>query len=183
MIKLPREFYDRETILVAKDLLGKYLVHHSNGTELIGRIVEVEAYLGEHDLASHSSKGLTKRNKIMFGPPGYAYVYFIYGMHYCMNVVSEREGNGAAILLRAIEPIKNIEGKTNGPALLCQAMNIDKSLNGFDLLSDDFYIAGIPNEKPFTIIERPRIGVGYAKEWSEKLLRFYIEGSPCVSKL
>lgn len=106
MQKLPREFYDRKTITVARDLLGKLLVHVSDGVERVGKVVETEAYLGPHDLAAHSSKGLTERTKIMFGPPGHAYVYFIYGMYFCMNVVTEREGHASAVLLRAIEPVK-----------------------------------------------------------------------------
>jgi DNA-3-methyladenine glycosylase len=147
MQKLTRAFYDRDTLSVAKDLLGKYLVHVSKGVERVGRIVEVEAYLGQHDLAAHSSKGLTNRTKVMFGPPGHAYVYLIYGMYHCVNVVTEQEGHGTAVLLRAIQPIKNIEGRTQGPGLLCKAMHIDKRLNGHDLLSDDFYIASMPESK------------------------------------
>ena len=116
--KLPRAFYDRDTVLVAKDLLGMHLVHKSAEFERIGRIVEVEAYLGPHDLAAHSSKGLTERTKVMFGPPGHAYVYLIYGMYYCMNVVTERDGHAAAVLLRALEPVKNVVGRTQGPGLL-----------------------------------------------------------------
>jgi DNA-3-methyladenine glycosylase len=104
MRTLPRSFYDRDTITVAKELLGKYLVHANR----IGRIVEVEAYLGPHDRAAHSAKGLTERTRVMFGPPGHAYVYLIYGMYHCMNVVTEREGHASAVLLRAIEPIQNI---------------------------------------------------------------------------
>jgi DNA-3-methyladenine glycosylase len=182
MKKLARAFYDRDTILVAKELLGKYLIHVSEGVERIGRIVEVEAYLGEHDLAAHSSKGLTERTKIMFGPPGHAYVYMIYGMYYCMNVVTEREGHAAAVLLRAIEPVKNIEGRTQGPGLLCRAMQIDRRLNGHDLESDDFYIAAAPEERSPVIVKRPRIGVDYARHWAKRLLRFYIKGNPFVSK-
>src|SRR5580692_5528482 len=98
MQKLQRSFYDRNTILVARDLLGKYLVHMAKGVEQVGRIVEVEAYLGQHDLAAHSSKGLTERTRVMFGPPGHAYVYLIYGMYHCMNVVTEAEGTAAAVL-------------------------------------------------------------------------------------
>jgi len=129
MQKLPRAFYDRDTILVAKELLGKFLVHKSNGVKRVGKIVEVEAYLGPHDLAAHSAKGRTKRTEIMFGPPGHAYVYLIYGMYHCMNVVTEREGHASAVLLRAIEPVENVEGKTCGPGLLCRAMKIDRQLN------------------------------------------------------
>ena len=183
MKKLARSFYDRETVVVAKELLGKYLVHVSDGVERIGRIVEVEAYLGPHDLAAHSSKGLTERTKIMFGPPGHAYVYMIYGMYFCMNVVTEREGHASAVLLRAIEPLKNIEGRTQGPGRLCKAMHIDRSLNGHDLLSDDFYIAAAPpRSKPLTLVRRPRVGVDYAGHWARRLLRFYIKGNPYVSK-
>jgi DNA-3-methyladenine glycosylase len=180
--KLPREFYDRDTILVARELLGKFLVRKTDGIERIGRIVEVEAYLGEHDLAAHSSKGKTERTKIMFGPPGYAYVYLIYGIYNCMNVVTEREGHASAVLLRAIEPVKNLEGRTCGPGLLCRAMNIDKKLNGHDLLSDDFYIAESEAEK-FSIVKSPRIGVEYAKHWAKRHLRFYIKRNPFVSRI
>src|ERR1700694_4552378 len=130
--KLPRSFYDRDTVQVAKALLGKYLIHLSGGAERIGKIVEVEAYLGPHDRAAHSSKGLTERTKVMFGPPGHAYVYFIYGMYFCMNVVTEREGHASAVLLRAVEPVRNVEGRTQGPGLLCRAMAIDKRLNAHD---------------------------------------------------
>src|SRR5512140_1645243 len=110
MRKLERSFYDRETTLVAKALLGKYLVHRLDGVERIGRIVEVEAYLGPHDLAAHSARGLTARTKIMFGPPGHAYVYLVYGIHCCMNVVTERDGHASAVLIRAVEPVKNADG-------------------------------------------------------------------------
>jgi DNA-3-methyladenine glycosylase len=182
MIKLPRSFYNRDTILVARELLGKHLVHAVAGEERIGRIVEVEAYLGPHDLAAHSSKGLTARTKIMFGPPGYSYVYLIYGIHHCMNVVTEPEGNGAAVLLRALEPVQSISSRTNGPGLLCQAMGIDRRLNGHDLLSDDFYIAD-PGSADHKIIKGPRIGVDYAKHWARRHLRFYIKGNSFVSRL
>jgi DNA-3-methyladenine glycosylase len=180
--KLPRSFYDRDTILVARELLGKWLVHCSAGRERVGRIVEVEAYLGEHDLAAHSSKGLTERTKIMFGPPGHAYVYFIYGMYFCMNVVTEREGHASAVLFRAIEPVRNLEGRTQGPGLLCRAMEIDKRLNGHDLLSDDFFIAAPPEREPISIAKGPRVGVAYAKHWAKRHLRFYIKGNAFVSK-
>jgi DNA-3-methyladenine glycosylase len=181
--KLPREFYDRDTISVARELLGKRLIHNRDGVSRIGKIVEVEAYLGEHDLAAHSSRGRTARTQIMFGPPGHAYVYFIYGMYYCMNVVTEREGHASAVLLRAVEPVANLEGRTCGPGLLCRALHIDKRLNGHDLLSDDFFIAAPERAEKFSIIKRPRIGVDYARHWARRLLRFYIKGNPFVSRL
>lgn len=183
MQQLPRAFYDRDTVVVARELLGKYLVHKSRGVERIGRIVEVEAYLGPHDRAAHSARGVTGRTKVMFGPPGHAYVYFIYGMHHCMNVVTEHEGHGAAVLLRALEPVKNIVGRTCGPGLLCRAMEIDKRLNAHDLLSDNFYIAAASKTEPLVIVKRPRIGVAYAGAWAKRHLRFYIRGNPFVSRL
>jgi DNA-3-methyladenine glycosylase len=181
--RLSRRFYDRDTIVVARELLGKYLVHVSQGVERIGRIVEVEAYLGPHDLAAHSARGRTARTEVMFGPPGHAYVYLIYGMHCCMNVVTREEGHASAVLLRAVEPVKNVEGRTSGPGLLCKAMGIDRRLNAHDLLSADLHIAAPPGEKPVTIVKRPRIGVDYAGHWAKRLLRFYVKGSACVSRL
>jgi DNA-3-methyladenine glycosylase len=182
MQKLPRSFYDRDTIVVAKELLGKYLIHAARGVERVGKIVEVEAYLGPHDLAAHSTKGLTERTKVMFGLPGHAYVYLIYGMYHCMNVVTERAGHASAVLLRAIEPVKNIKDRTCGPGLLCRAMKIDLRLNAHDLLSDNFFIASPEKSEPFTIVKRPRIGVDYAKQWAKRHLRFYIKGNPFVSR-
>jgi DNA-3-methyladenine glycosylase len=182
MRKLPRSFYDRKTIVVARELLGKYLVHASRGVERVGRIVEVEAYLGPHDRAAHSARGLTERTKVMFGSPGHAYVYLIYGMYYCMNVVTECEGHASAVLLRAVEPVKSIKGRTQGPGLLCNALRIDKRLNGHDLLSDDFYIAVPSKIDSFEIVKRPRIGVDYAGHWAKRHLRFYIKGNPFVSR-
>jgi len=182
MRKLPRSFYDRDTIEVAHELLGKYLVHAVAGVERVGRIVEVEAYLGPHDLAAHSARGLTKRTRVMFGPPGHAYVYLIYGMHWCMNVVTQPEGVASAVLLRAVEPVRNIEGRTQGPGLLCKAMGITGQLQGHDLLSGDFYIARPRTEPSVRIVKRPRIGVDYAGHWARRLLRFYIHGNPFISK-
>ena len=182
MTKLPRPFYDRDTILVAQELLGKWLVRERQGVKRIGKIVEVEAYLGEHDLAAHSSKGLTERTKTMFGPPGFAYVYLIYGVHHCLNVVTECTGHASAVLLRAVEPVKNLTGKTNGPGLLCRALEIDRRLNAHDLLSNDLFIAESETMEKFSIIKRPRIGVDYAKHWAKRRLRFYIKGNPFISR-
>jgi DNA-3-methyladenine glycosylase len=183
MRKLARSFYDRDTVAVAQELLGKCLVHRSEGLERVGRIVEAEAYLGPHDLAAHSSKGLTPRTRTMFGPPGHAYVYLIYGMHHCMNVVTQPEGTASAVLLRALEPVRNIEGRTQGPGLLCRAMHIDKRLNGHDLTSDDFFVADDGFPERFRIAKRSRIGVDYAgHHWARRLLRFYIAGNRYVSR-
>jgi DNA-3-methyladenine glycosylase len=180
--KLPRSFYDRDTRTVARELLGKLLVRLDHGIPRIGKIVEVEAYLGPHDLAAHSSRGLTERTRVMFGPPGHAYVYFIYGMYYCMNVVTECEGHASAVLLRALEPVKNLNGRTSGPGLLCRAMHIDRRLNGHDLLSDNFFIGAPAKTEPFAIVKRPRIGVDYARHWAKRHLRFYIKNNPFVSR-
>jgi DNA-3-methyladenine glycosylase len=182
MKKLPRLFYDRDTATVAQELLGHYLVHESQGVKRIGKIVEVEAYLGPHDLAAHSAKGLTERTKVMFGAPGHAYVYLIYGIYHCMNVVTESEGHASAILIRALEPISNIHERTSGPGLLCKALQINRQLNGHDLLSDNFYITAPAKSESFSIIKRPRIGVDYAKHWAKRLLRFYIKDNAFVSK-
>jgi DNA-3-methyladenine glycosylase len=179
---LPRAFYARDTVAVARDLLGKVLVRDHAGVQQVGRIVEVEAYLGPHDLASHSSRGLTKRNQAMFGPPGHAYVYLIYGMHFCMNVVTEAAGHGSAVLLRAIEPVRNIEGRTQGPGLLCRAMHIDRALDGHDLLGGGLYIATRPEAPAVRIVRSRRIGVDYAGTWARRLLRFSVQGSPFVSR-
>ena len=180
--RLPRSFYERDTQLVARELLGTHLVHLVDGVERVGKIVEVEAYLGPHDLAAHSSKGLTARTRVLFGAPGHAYVYLVYGMHWCMNVVTEPEGHAAAVLLRAVEPVQNVAGRTGGPGLLCRAMQIDNRLNGHDLVSADFFIAADPGKVLPDIIARPRIGVAYAGSWAELPLRFYLQGNPYISR-
>ena len=182
MQALPRNFYDRSTVQVAHELLGKLLVHRLDGEERIGKIVEVEAYLGPQDLAAHTSKGLTPRTRAMFGPPGHVYVYLIYGMHHCMNVVTEPEGTGTAVLLRALEPVTNLMHNASGPGRLCKAMGINKSHYGHDLCSPTLFIAEDPAAQPLNIVERPRIGVDYAGEWAAKPLRFYIEGNRYISK-
>jgi DNA-3-methyladenine glycosylase len=182
-ILLRRAFYDRDTIEVARELLGKHLVHVVAGIERVGRIVETEAYLGPHDLAAHSARGLTNRTRVMFGPPGHAYVYLIYGMHWCMNVVTEEEGHASAVLLRALEPVRNIEARTQGPALLTKAMGITGSLTGHDLVSDTLHIDDPRDGRAIRIVKRARIGVDYAgRHWSRRLLRFYIAGNPFVSR-
>lgn len=182
---LPREFYDRPTLKVARELIGMHLVRVHRGKRLVGRIVETEAYQGPHDLAAHSSRGLTPRTATMFGPPGHAYVYLIYGFWHCLNVVTRAEGTPHAVLIRAVEPIANIADKTWGPGLLCRAFNIDRKLNGSDLLGDTLWLeqaADLP-KKRIRIARSPRIGVDYAKEWALKPWRFYDSDSPYVSTL
>ena len=179
---LPRSFYERDTTLVARELLGSYLVHLADGVERVGKIVEVEAYLGPHDLAAHSSKGLTPRTRVLFGAPGHAYVYLIYGMYWCMNIVTEPEGHACAVLLRALEPVRNLLGRSSGPGLLCRALQIDKRLNGHDLVSEDFFVVAAPGEAAPEVVARPRIGVDYAGSWAELPLRFYLKGNPFISR-
>ncbi len=179
---LPHAFYARDTALVARELLGCLLVHRVAGAARVGRIVEVEAYLGAHDLAAHSAKGLTPRTRVMFGPPGHAYVYLIYGIHHCMNVVTEPVGNGAAVLIRALEPVQNLVERTNGPGLLCKAMGIDRSHNTIDLTGQALFLAPPALPVATSIVTRPRIGVGYAGDWAQRPLRYYLKGSRCISK-
>lgn len=179
---LPRSFYDRETETVARALLGMLLAHRVEESLRVGRIVETEAYLGPHDLASHSSRGRTPRTEAMFGPPGHAYVYLIYGIHHCLNVVTEAEGHAAAVLIRALEPVENLEANARGPGLLCRALGIDRRQNGHDLLSDDLFIAPPSRAEPFEVVARPRVGVDYAGEWAARPLRFYIQGNPHISR-
>ena len=129
----PRSFFARNAVQVARELIGMHLVHDDGMVRRVGRIVETEAYLGPHDLAAHSSRGRTPRTEVMFGPPGHAYVYFIYGVWNCMNIVTAAKGIPHAVLLRALEPVWGITASTWGPGLLCRAMQIDRTLNGADL--------------------------------------------------
>ncbi len=194
--KLPRSFYLRPTLTVARDLLGKLLIRETGDAQLIGRIVEVEAYLGEKDAASHAFKGETRRNETMFREGGYLYVYFTYGMHYCCNVVTEAAGKGRAVLLRGVEPLEGLEtmrklrefrGKkrddrelTNGPAKLCQAFGIGRAENGTDLTGDEVFLAtdGVAVPRPM-VVASPRIGI---TEATEHEWRFYVRGNPFVSR-
>ena len=180
--KLPRDFYARSTLVVARQLIGMHLVHEVAGTRRIGRIVETEAYLGPKDLAAHSARGKTPRNAVMFGPPGHAYVYFIYGFWNCINVVTREEGVPQAVLLRALEPVQGIDDKTWGPGLLCRAMHIDRTLNGADLLGPRLWLER-PSERNrrIGVTRAPRIGVDYAGAWADRLWRFFAADSPYVS--
>lgn len=180
--KLPRPFYARSTLAVARQLIGLHLVHEHAGVRRVGRIVETEAYLGPRDLAAHSSRGQTPRNAVMFGPAGHAYVYFIYGFWNCVNVVTREAGVPQAVLLRALEPVENLPGKTWGPGLLCRAMHIDRSLNGEDLCGSRLWIERPPGPAQRVRIARAtRIGVDYSGDWAQRLWRFYDSASPFVS--
>ena len=181
--KLPRTFYAREDApLVARELIGMHLVHEDADGKSVGRIVETEAYMGPEDLAAHSARGRTKRTEVMFGPPGHAYVYFIYGFWNCVNVVTARKGVPHAVLLRALEPIEGITDKTWGPGLLCRAMRIDRTLNGIDLCADRLWIERPRGPvTPVRIGSSPRIGVDYAGAWAKRPWRFFDRASPYVS--
>jgi DNA-3-methyladenine glycosylase len=180
-LRLPRSFYARGTLTVARELLGMHLVHADGASTQVGRIVEVEAYKGPHDLAAHSSKGRTQRTEVMFGPPGHAYVYLIYGFWHCLNVVTASDGIPHAVLIRALEPIAGIENTTHGPGLLCRALHIDRSLNGADLVGDRLWLEKPHRYRKPRIVRTTRIGVDYAGDWAHKPWRFYDQDSPYVS--
>jgi DNA-3-methyladenine glycosylase len=179
--KLPRSFYARETLVVARDLLGMHLVHEGPAGRQIGRIVETEAYKGPKDLAAHSSRGRTQRTEVMFGPPGHAYVYLIYGFWNCLNVVTAADGVPHAVLLRGLEPIEGIDSTTHGPGLLCRAMHIDRALNGANLLAETLWIEKPERYRAPSIARSTRIGVDYAGEWANKPWRFFDRRSIYVS--
>jgi DNA-3-methyladenine glycosylase len=180
-VKLQRSFYARETLVVARELIGMHLVHRGPRGLQVGRIVETEAYKGPQDLAAHSARGRTPRTEVMFGPPGHAYVYFIYGFWHCLNVVTADHGVPHAVLLRAVEPIAGIDDSTHGPGLLCRAMHIDKSLNGVDLTRSQLWIERPDEFRKPKIARSARIGVDYAGEWAKKPWRFFDKESPYVS--
>ena len=179
--KLPRDFYAPGTLAIARDLIGMHLVHNDEETLRVGRIVETEAYMGPQDLAAHSSRGRTARTEVMFGAPGHAYIYFIYGFWYCLNVVTADVGVPHAVLLRALEPVSGITAKTWGPGLLCRAMNIDRRLNGVDLLGDVLWLERPPTRHRARITRTTRIGVDYAGDWAKRPWRFFDSASPYVS--
>jgi DNA-3-methyladenine glycosylase len=179
--RLPPSFYARETLTVARELLGMYVVHRDATHLRAGRIVETEAYKGPHDLAAHSAKGRTPRTEVMFGPPGHAYVYLIYGMWNCLNVVTASSGVPHAVLIRALEPIAHVELPTHGPGLLCRAMKIDRGLNGADLQGPQLWIERPAKFVAPKVARATRIGVDYAGSWAQKRWRFYDAKSAYVS--
>jgi DNA-3-methyladenine glycosylase len=195
--KLPRSFYKRDVITVARQLLGKILVRVKGKHSLAGKIVEVEAYDGEIDEAAHTFIGQTERNKIMFGEGGFLYVYFTYGAHFCSNVVTGVKGKGTAVLIRALEPLAGIEqmginrfnkkeltpkeklNLTSGPGKICSALNIDRTLYGEDLTGNRIYILNAPPIPESNIASTKRIGI---KKSIDLPWRFYIKDNPWVSR-
>ncbi|WP_334195885.1 DNA-3-methyladenine glycosylase [Muricomes intestini] len=201
MEKLSREFYNRDSLIIAKELLGKVLVHEVNGEKVHAKIVETEAYMGVEDKAAHSyGERRTPRVEVMYGKPGVSYVYFIYGMYFCFNVVTREEGVPQAVLIRALEPLegldfmaqnrykkqydelnrKQITGLTSGPGKLCTALQIDKSLNGEDLCGNSLYIEE-GDGTDFHIVSAKRVGIDRTEEARDYLWRFYIKDNRYVS--
>ncbi len=202
---LPKSFYNRPTLQVAQDLLGCLLVRKTPsllpplvkggwgdfnriGGLLKYKIVETEAYVGPNDLASHASRGRTERNGVMFGEPGIIYVYFTYGMHYMLNIVTERKGYPAAVLIRAVEPINGEDAprrvSTNGPAKLTKALKIDKTFNHLPIYTKKhgLWIVGANGRSPLQIVKTTRIGVDYAGKYKNKKWRFYVKDNKFISK-
>lgn len=185
---LKRAFYERDTVQVSRELLGKVLVHG----ETAGRIVETEAYLGGDDLASHSARGVTDRTRVIFGPPGHAYVYFIYGMYECLNLVAEPAGKAGCVLIRALEPLygidvmrlrrpaaRKVEDLASGPGKLTLAMGVTRAQNGVDVTRGEFVVREPGAESPIEIVVTPRIGITECADWP---LRFLIRGNRFVSR-
>lgn len=199
--KLPREFYLQDTLAVARHLLGKLLVHDAQEGRTIGRIVETEAYQGPGDKAAHSYNNLcSKRTEIMYGPGGHAYVFQVYGMHHCFNVVTRPAGSPQVVLIRALEPMDGLglmarrrglkeltpsieRNLANGPGKLCQAMGINRELNGEDLCADRLYLADDGAAIAETdVCQTPRINIDYAGEAKDYLWRFLVFDNPYVSR-
>src|SRR5512136_278810 len=179
--RLPRAFFDRDTRMVARDLLGKLLVHRDGRTRRAARIVETEAYHGPADRASHARFGPTPRAAVMFGPPGHAYVYLVYGISHCMNVVTGLEGFPGAVLLRGAEPVAGCLHATRGPGNLCRALRIRRDRHGgLDLCGPVIWIEDAP-PPPERVVRTPRVGVDYAGAWARRPWRFALAGSPGVS--
>ena len=179
--RLDQAFYRQRTLTVARALIGLHLVHRAGSERRFGRIVETEAYLGPADRAAHSARGCTARTAVMFGPPGHAYVYLIYGMWHCLNVVTGDEGVPHAVLLRALEPLAGLQGRASGPGLLCRAMGIDRRHNGLDLCGDTLWIERPATPRAVRIGRSTRIGIDYAGEWAARPWRFFDRDSVFVS--
>jgi DNA-3-methyladenine glycosylase len=188
---LSRAFFARSTIEVAQDLLGKLIVHKLNGCTLAGKIVEVEAYLGANDQAAHSARGVTARTKVLFGPPGHAYVYFIYGMYECLNLVCEPDGVAGGVLIRALEPVagiaemqrrrpgaRRLRDLTSGPGKLTLAMGITRAHYGRDVTRGDLQVRAFADASPPEVVATTRIGIAVSQDLP---LRFHIKDNEFVS--
>jgi DNA-3-methyladenine glycosylase len=180
-VVLDAGFFNRDTVSVAREVLGKILVREVGGKVLWGRLVEVEAYLGPDDLAAHSSGGRrSPRNEVMYGLPGHAYVYFTYGMHFCLNFVTREAGVPQAVLVRALEPGPGVD-RCGGPGLVTRALKIDRTVNGLPLAPPDIYVVD-DKAPPRRIFATPRIGIaGSGPAWERRLLRFCWD-SPHLSR-
>jgi DNA-3-methyladenine glycosylase len=175
-------YFARPTVQVARELLGTLLVHELPSGPRVGRVVETEAYVGPDDHASHAHRGRTGRTWPMFGPPGHAYIYLIYGIHNCLNVVTEPDGYPAAVLLRALEPVEGLAGPASGPGLVCRALQIDRGLNGVSVTGPPLYF--LPGDGPLPsgrIAQGRRVGIDYAGEWAARPWRFWVADSQAVS--
>lgn len=194
-MKLKRDFYERDTLLVARELLGKNLVHANKEGTVIGKIVEVEAYIGPGDAAAHTYKGLrSNRTEVAFGPGGHAYVYLIYGMYHCFNIVTNIEGKPEVVLVRSLEPVdgielmkkrrntENVKKLCSGPGKLCTAMGIAREHNKADLCGNNLYLLDSPPIPEEDIEATPRINIDYAGEAIGYPWRFIIKGNKFVSK-
>lgn len=193
---LPRSFFARDTQLVARQLLGKLLVRRWRGIDLVGRITEVESYVGQDDLACHAAKGRTPRTEVMFGPAGHAYVYLVYGIHELFNLVTEQEGFPAAVLVRSLEPVAGIaamrrargaqaiEQLTTGPGRLTQALRISRQFNRLDCCANDrLLVADDGTRIDDALVQTgPRVGVDYAGVWAALPWRYYLRDSDFVSQ-
>lgn len=181
-LKLGMTFFKQPAMELAPKLLGAIMVRRIHGTLRRARIAEVEAYLGPRDLASHASKGETARTQVLFGPPGRAYVYFIYGVHWMFNIVAGSTGEGQAVLIRAAQPLDGWEADLTGPAKLARGFEISRIDNGRDLTEEDVFFLAEPDYGP-CIVKRKRVGIDYAKHWKNRLLRFIDARAPVAAKL
>jgi DNA-3-methyladenine glycosylase len=178
--KLDRSFFEQPALELAPSLIGTTLVRRFRGNEYWARIVETEAYVGAHDLACHASKGRTARTEIMFGPAGHAYVYLIYGMHDMFNIVAGEVDDPQAVLIRGAVPLGGWQADLSGPGKLARGLRISRALNGIDLTGEKLFLVGSPAPQP-ELITTKRIGIDYAKEWKDALLRFVDAASPHLS--
>ncbi|HZL36399.1 MAG TPA: DNA-3-methyladenine glycosylase [Tepidisphaeraceae bacterium] len=179
--RLDRAFYARPAIAVAPDLIGATLVRRWRGRVYRARLVEIEAYLGPRDLAAHASKGLTGRTQVLFGPAGRAYVYFIYGLHEMLNIVTGNTGDAESVLVRAAEPLDGWIADLSGPGKLTRALHISRAQNALDVTGDALHLLAAPRPGP-RIVRTARIGVDYAQQWKDLPLRFLDADSAAVSR-